>query len=74
MDLEEVIEPGTGELTITLDQFAVDDNLTEGPEFVSFNITTSMPRIILFVSGTFSIVDDDSKHCAALYKSLHPNV
>jgi hypothetical protein len=60
VDLEEVIEPGTGELTITLDQFAVDDNLTEGPEFIFFNITTSMPRIILFVSGTFSIVDDDT--------------
>ena len=60
--MEVVIEPNSGELTITLDQFAVDDSLTEGLEFVSFNVTTNMPRIIFEFFETFTILDDDSKH------------
>ena len=62
MDMELVIEPNSGEVTVTLDRFAVDDSLTETPEFVSFNISTNMPRIFFEFSGTFTILDDDSKH------------
>ena len=72
MDMEVVIEPNLGEFAITLDQFAVDDSLTEGPEFVFFNVTTNMPRIFFEFFETFTILDDDSKHYsmhAALYNS-----
>ena len=79
MDMEVVIEPNSRELAITLDQFAVDDSLTETPEFVFFNVTTNMPRIFFEFFGTFTILDDDSKHYSmhtALYNdniSTHIN-
>ena len=70
VDVPVVVEPGGlfPNVSITI----INDLITEFPEQLQYIIRTEMPRVVIFGTQTFSILDDDCKsihfcHCGEPY-------